>query len=507
MAVNRTLRYDDFNGGEYGNTWPDRVPPNSFTATNMVVYDNGLIGPRAGLQQFDFTGVEPDPVRGAVWRGTSPDLAVFINDTVFRYDTLTEGAESTFTGTLAAPVGAGYPVQGFEYGNNRVYVTVYDDQSYELDFVGGTVTALTGSPGGQDTCVYGERMIVVGDPTQPQRLYYSAALDFTDWPAGNFIDVGNASGALVGCWAQRGYLTLLTQNGEWWILTGVPGTGTLRRVSGGGVHPWNAHPDMAELLGSDIITHIPISADYPATFNGATVNDSMRHLRINDSAPHTGPGTVKVVRGFRPDEVLIVFPGAAGSNRAALYSQGLWTFHRFDVEISEFVVSDAQGRIFFTDGGDTGVSANWYQWYLPLDRPAFVSDTYATVGDDDDTTPVDAEITFPEHWFEEGKEFRCRSVTVDFVKYDIESTPDNEFDVEVKSLSRYSDDGTSVVSKEWTESGLSASSAGVRDRKVFRFGTDVRFGGGFQLRLHTVRGVTFQSIFVELEERQTVPRT
>ncbi len=498
-----TIIFDDFSGGEFGDIAPDKAPPNTFTATNMVLYDDGTIGPRAGLQRFAFTGVTADPVTGVVWRGTAPDLAAFIGSSVLRYDTLTEGAEAAFTGTITGT--PTQPVQGFEYGNNRVYVTVYADQSYVLDFVAGTVTALTASPGGTDTCLYGERMIVVGDDAQPQRLYYSAALDFNDWPAANFIDVGNASGALVGCWAQRGHLVILTQNGEWWVLTGVPGTGTLRRVSGGGVHPWNAYTDAWELLGSDIILGVPISADYPSTFNGATVVD-YRQLRINDSAPQLGAGTIKVVHGFRPDEAIIIFPGTAGNNRVALYSNGVWTFHTFNVEISEFAVSDRQGRIFLTDGGATTTAANWYQWYLPLDRPAFVSDTFATVGDDSDTTPVTAEITFPEQWAPEGREWRLRQVIVDFTKYDIEAAPDNEFQVEVTSLGRYAEAGSSAVTKTWTESGLQASGTGVRDRQVFNYGADVRFGGGFQLRLHTVRGVKFRTITVVLEDRKYVPR-
>jgi len=505
----RIVRYNNWGRGEYGNISPDRAPAGSFDAENMVVYESGIIGPRAGLNEFAFTGVEANPVWGIFWRGTTPDLAVGINDAVFRYDTLTPGAQDVFSGFLTGTPSGDYPAQGFEFDNRYVYFTVYGDQSYVLDFVDGTLTALTDSPGGVDTCLYGERMIVAGDTSDVGQIFYSAALDFNDWPAENFIEIGNASGAVTGVWAQRGYLTLQTQNGEWWVLTGVPGTGTLRRVSGGGVHPWTAFTDGAELIGDDTIINVPISADYPARFNGAVQDDrSWRHLRINDGNPQLGFGTVKVIHGFRADEAVVIFPGTAGNNRVGLFRNGVWTFHTFEVELSEYAISDRQGRIFFTDGGSSGVAPRFFQWYLPLDRPSTDADDFADAADPDAAGPrVVGRLAFPEDWVEDGSEQRVRQVIIDFLAYDLGDGENNTFDVYIDSLSLFGEVPKSTADPDqFVEATGLYDATGTRLRHVINFGDEVMFGGGFQLRIENITGVAFEGFTIVTEARPAVPR-
>jgi len=495
------IRYSDFSGGDYGETSPDRAPANTFSAKNMVVYNTGLIGPRAGVKSLGFSSKPTGVVMGMFWRGTNPDLAVIVGTSVYRGTVTSPGAMTTFTGALAST--PTQQVRGFEYGNKDLYITSFGDKSYVLDFVGGTLTALTGSPGGYDIALYGERMMVTGASGFLTRVYYSDAGDFTTWGATNWFDVPNSSGAATGGFAQRNQFSVMTQNGEWHALTGLPTTGTLRRVTGGGVHPWTAFADCAALLGSDQIIFVPISADYPAVFNGSTVQEK-RYLRLNDTTAQLGLTTIKVVKGFRPDEAVVLFPL---TDKGGLYRNGVWTRHTFGVDISVYATSDGQGHIHLTDGGGVASQPNFWIWSIDNSRPAFTSDTYAQPGDAS-TTPLDAEITFPEFWAEEGNEVRVRKVTVDFTKWDTGSATANGFTVTPTSHSRWeTPDGLAATAQTWSEASASSTTSGVRTRKTFLFGPESRFGGGISLKLSAVKGVAFQDIIVELDVRPKSPRS
>jgi hypothetical protein len=52
MPVDRTVVFDNFRGGEWGLLGGEKPPANSFHGKNVMVYANGLIGPRPGLKDF-----------------------------------------------------------------------------------------------------------------------------------------------------------------------------------------------------------------------------------------------------------------------------------------------------------------------------------------------------------------------------------------------------------------------------------------------------------------------
>jgi hypothetical protein len=510
-ASRHKIVYQDFKG-EYGAWAGDKIPPGTFHAKNMQVYKTGFLGPRAGLRALAYTSVPGATVRGMGWRGTTAkDLWVAFGTDVQYNDTLTIGnAFTDFSANLAST--PTHPVQGVEYGNSNSFITNFDDKSYILNHTTGTLTAIATAPGGACCALYGERMMVASTTAQPTRVYFSNAGDFTTWGAGSFFDLPASVGSVAAMFQQRNGLTILTLNGEWWVLTGVPGSTNafLRRVGGGGVHPWIMNPNAAWNLGSDEVMFVPIRADYPATFNGSYVSDTLRHLEINGGTPYTGDTDIKVIRGGKPEEAVILFPSAAPA-KAALLTNDVWTFMEFDQALSVYVASDGQGRIIFTDGANP---AKFWTWTLDLDRPAFSTDTLQARGDGSNSpltdNPVDASVLFPEYWAPDGTEIRVRAVTVDFWKYDTSGAAVDEQDVgftaTATTISRYLNQDTPSSSIGFTQSGAIASVDGIKDRHVFRFGTASEFGGGFSVGLYSVMGVAIERVIVEYESRD-VPRT
>ena len=330
------------------------------------------------------------------------------------------------------------------------------------------------------------------------RVTYSEAADYTSWPALNYFDVG-AKSSVRALFAQRGHLAIGMQDGSWWVRTGTPGaSGELRRVSGGGVHPWHFTAQAAAMLGGDQIAYVPVSSDYPALFNGATPREE-RHLGLiaTEGAGYVnGFDDIKVVRGHRPDEWLYILPVY---DRFAQYRHGVWTFHSLPAHItSAYVASDAQGRIYFCDGGAPGSPTLIYHYEVSLERPGQVGDTWARPGDDVDT-PLTASFRTPQWWHPDGHEVRVRGVIVDFESYPTGSATPNGFDVTAAVLRRYTNPGELVSGTQtW-----SATPTRDRHREHFGFGAQGR-GGGFELRFANVRGVAFRSIVavVDLWERR-----
>jgi hypothetical protein len=104
-----------------------------------------------------------------------------------------------------------------------------------------------------------------------------------------------------------------------------------------------------------------------------------------------------------------------------------------------------------------------------------------------------------------------RRVIIDFTEWDTGANVPNGFTVTPRSLSRLDDPGTSDAAGQsysafpsggW-DTGIGASQ---RRRQVFRFGTDARYGGGFQIRVSGIGGVAFQEIRVDAQIRYDVPR-
>lgn len=503
----RTQVYENWDKGEFAKLGATNAPEGSFESLNLVVYSNGFLGPRHGAKNLDVQDVRTDAggVKGLGWRGTSGADLWWIQDTlVFSIDSRTIGdtADQWATGLDQAPI---EDPQFVEYGDRFSYVTNYTDQTYKFDHIAKDLAGLTDSPGGRGIAFYGDRMCVGGTNPDLQRVWISAANDPDDWTDGEFFDVPNQSGAIMALWVQRNHLTIWAQNGEWWVVTGAAGTDSafLRRVSGGGQHPWNANANRGAALASDDILHIPISLDIPGRFNGATTS-VIDYMTINDQDAPDNITENKVLRGMRPDEGVIVFPT---TGKFGIYYNGQWTFHKFDTdtipEITQFWASDEQGQLLFADAGPGSPAPQFYTWTMnAVEHPGFETSALSRAGDDSDAY-FDAYVYFPEFWVPEGFECRIRRVLVDFQEWDCGASTPNSYSVTPRSLSRFDNpsyqDGTTLGYSAFPDDWTTGVGSTRRLRLRHLFGVNNAWGGGFQVRITDVGGLAFQSVRVDYE--------
>lgn len=488
----RAVTFAGWEGGEWGTLGPEeaaRREAQMFTGVNVVRTRDGLLSPRAGVRFLPLSAVPGGRVWGLGFNGhPGADLWVVIGADVYLADG-GAGGPIRHLGVLAATPNR--PVQGVETGVGITHITVSGDKCYEINHIEETLTPLDGSPGGDAIELWGERLAVSGRDWA--RVFFSDPVDLGAWPANNWFDVG-ARAPVRALFAQRGHLAIGMGDGSWWVRTGTPGSsGELRRVSGGGAHPWHFTAQAAAMLGGDQIAYVPVSADYPALFNGATPREE-RHLGLIGSVGSgyaNGFDDIKVVRGFRGDEWLYVLPAQA---RMAQFRHGVWTHHLLPEAVaSAFVASDAQGRVWFCDGGGPGVAAKVFTYHSNLERPAALDDTFAQPGDDTDT-PLFAAFGLPQWWSPDGHEVRVRGVIVDFETYDTGLGTPNTFTVSVAAMRRYTTQGEhQSAGQTW-----SAPTGRGRHRVHLGFGAQGR-GGGFEIRVANIVGVAFRSIVAAVD--------
>ena len=483
-----------------------RVAPRKFHALNLVAYRDGSLGPRAGLFNLAPTGTANGLVWGLGWRGTAGGDLFYVQGTAFKL--LDAGAAGNAVQSVANALGGTptRPVAWFEGPSPYTYVFSYGDGGGRLNHSTDTWSAFSSEPAAGVVCVYGERVLAGGISATPGRVFYSAALDATTWTADQFFDVGDGRGEVRGLFPQRGFLAILLSNGEWWVLTGVPGVNdVLRRVSGGGVHPWHqAEPSMA-LLGDDQIAYVPSSSGWPAMWDGARIKD-LRHLDFlgNNEVTPDSPFFVRTVKGFKPEEYAMFGGKDTGFDyrgKALLYRHGIHTFHNFDIDTDALAASDGQGKIFLTDRGAAGTPPKFYVWQINLDRPAFTSDAFAEPGDDSTSSAFDCYLEMPEVEAPPGMEIVARAVTVEATSWQHGGSFTNNITIGVDGLDRY--EGTGVVSataQSFNEAQASSSTSGTKRRITKSFAMDPF--AAVQVKLSAIRGCSIRRVVFDYE---TVP--
>lgn len=489
--------FDDFSKGEFG-TLPDtQIPDGYFHAKNMRLLRDGSLCPRPGLKSLALTGMPAGTLWGLIWQGTPfKELTIVVDDDVCTAGTSPGSAVTVVDQLDSVPTAV---VHGKEMTTGNTYLTNPGDKTYLLNtgVVTTTLTPITGSPGGGDIELYGERMLVslVFGSGIPTRVRYSEAADFTNWPTENFFDVGARSsiGALI---TQRGHLVVMLQNDEFWVVTGVPGVNaSLRRVDGANTHPWGMNADSVTILGNDEIIFLSNGTDYPSSFNGQRRFEN-RHLGLLEQTNGSSAAVAKAVKGFHKDDGLILY-----HNQFAERRNGVWSFHTVEnITLAvQMGVTDSQANIYFATAGATPVI---YAYHTALERPAFTSDSEASPGDNS-STPLDAFIELPEQWHEKGQQVRVKSVTVDFQKWSTGASATNHFDVEVSALNRYDREAsTTNTVGTFDEAGSAATTTGVKQRRTFNIG-DAGEGGGYQIAFRNIRGIAIRSVQVVFDSNPT----
>lgn len=491
----KTVTFDNFSVGEFGTYGPGRAPRGSFTARNMMRYLDGSIGPRPGMVQLSPSGLGT----GAVWGLCSPSVAT-ANNVVFGqsnhvYAFTWAGASVGSVvdcGTVASTPTA--VQQMIPYGR-KVLLANYGDKAYIVTPATPTITAYASSPAGQLVAVYGVRMIDAQTASNINRVYYSAADDFTSWPALNYFNVPTTA-ALSFVQELRSRLAIATNENEWWALSGVPGVNdTLKRTPRADLAP-ASWPDAAR--AGESAHFISQGDDWPVEFTG-TVTDQLRfrHLAAvlsatNNKAVATIPQTQTIAAVFSDNDSML------------LRHNETWTKHALGFTPARLIsatginaTSTYKNGLILTDGGGSGVTPKFYAFHPQIERPGKTADLNAQPGDGS-TTPLDAYLYTPEQNTPDGTEATVRAVHVHFKKWNTGSSSTNHFDLTVRSTRRHGSDDRDSSAREWDEAPSLTTSDAEGDRVTLMFGDQGR-GAGFQLRFDNVRGVAFGPIIVELD--------
>lgn len=509
----QVITYDDFSGGEYSEL-NQSAAANQFHGTNVLVYSNGMIGPRPGLRNITPASM-PDGFLTALetTRVANRGGVFLIGDTVYYFNLFTPADTPTAIGVLDSdPL---RPVKTLLYGSDVVYATNDDDKLYSFNISAGNIAPIADSPGGTTMEIYGERMVISGQTGNRRRVYYSDPVDFTSWPVENFFNVGDDY-QVTALQLMRQQLTIYKVFGIF-VLTGVPGVNAvLRQVSRTEGPLWDWETVVDE---DDLSWFVPVFRNNPTQFNGTgpqQIGYLKEVLQNQDEAPFVGfpmkTGMLEV-KGDKTGSTIVIAQKngvRGGTNRLVVNHNGIWTLHHTEVNISG-LMAKANTKAILTDGGGESDPASIYTMDFGLQRPPFAEDDTTQPGDNS-TTPPNASFNMPEFWSEDGQDITVCRVDVDFVKWDVGTGDDdvtNHFDVRTEALGFENNAGrqsSNTYSFDELQSASAHTLAGTPDRKIVRPGDDAKQAPGFQLFVENIRGCWIRRIKVWVETHSNTSR-
>jgi len=246
MPEQTIARVSDFTGGHWGTAGPTAAMATQWGGANMALTRRGGVAPVSAARTLPIDA-HPGRVWGMryAWGLDGYVYYVQTNGTVGyvrRFDPSDPDATTITVSDVGGLNALPSVTPDWTLSSSSLYVTIYGDTSYVINPTTPSVTALTGgsgaAPAGRTVCVYGERMLVGGISdsrfgTYKGRVVYSAAADFTDWPALNFFDVGAGDHQVRALVPMSDRCLIVLDDGQVWILSGVPGVNdSLRRFYG-----------------------------------------------------------------------------------------------------------------------------------------------------------------------------------------------------------------------------------------------------------------------------------
>lgn len=517
MPTTKMVTYKDFSGGDWGELGEFRAAPNMYSGVNVVLYTDGLLGPRAGLHENTYTGTMQGAVYGIFPIGKiGKPLAIFAGDGVY---STTEDNSNLGTVTLAATLTA-EPTEFVKAAwydpNENIYFTSPGDKTYYLNWTTDVLTDLLVTDDGTTTrgveTVYlcRDRLYAAGDGRTSgaggQKVTYSAAANFTDFASGtgggNF-EVGYFNSVRSMVESQNGLLfscleatNNLGSGVGWYALNPGTPSGTLRRVNtqaaterqgeivnaeGGNFYYWTGW--------SASSTDTP----YLVQSNGAKFDDqSFRHIRLE--------GVYRNGYYNAPDQTILYV--SSSTNEGWMRCNGAWSKVAFEVDISGAVAPTEAGDSFLLPWGATGEDVIVYELKSRTDKPTAAGG--AENPGDNSNTPINAYFYLPAYQ-SDTKEVRVRRVIVDFKKWDTShADSNNEFTVVVNTFGQHNapggtTDGTTTTSYLFSEPQTNASVDGTLDRWVARIGQQGK-AAAFQVGITGIKGIAIESITVEFDE-------
>lgn len=393
-------KWTDFSKGEAG--WMDKaaIPAGYFTGEQVMLYRDGSIGPRSGVIDLGPTGLPAGALQGIGYvhigtSGATNYVWIHKGTTIGRipvYNTtgkvLGGQAFAACAGSFAA-VPPGTAIADYvDYSPTALIIAVDADKAYVVDWTvgaNGTLTALTGSPGGAHVELFNEFLLLAGNPTFPNRVWYSAPGNFNSWPAGNFFDIsggltGTASPVITCLRRLRDMILIFTDIGQLFIctnLTSDPTTLQIRQFLPGDVmsgprdraivrdrvgNIWFTRRDELPFIGDQ---NYGSPTAVPVAFDGATRREYIEqagYLRQPDYSSDRLSRTAGVP-GRHQSSVVLTDQAA----RALIWRNGTWSRHRLPAMDGGIVGNGIRGEMFLMDAAHTTV----YAWLFEFDRPPY----------------------------------------------------------------------------------------------------------------------------------------
>jgi hypothetical protein len=540
------IKWDDFTGGEYGGLAPPLQKDNQWTGLNMLVYDDGRIGPRGGLysNMTEASGgiYTVDPEVSSIAHGNFLLIhhKTGVDHKIARV-ARSGGSETldTLSGALPGPWRPGVWVVT---GTDEAYLAVRESGLYKYVPSTTTITTITTTAFtagvGDGVAVYRDRMFCPEFETNILR--YSVAQDYTDWAtaAGDGLDSGSVQVGddtpIVWLGTVGDSLWIMKQNQEIWVYSGFPERESLRILHPKRGEPVNAVVDSplqytvlrsGEVFGADI-DHLP----YATSITNQGVQDLkfwVGKMRTEFGADFDGTGSTA---GSTPTEefdgVVVTFGDQARTRSYTwIRKNGAWTVHEFDASglgtttggASIYgVTASAAGVLWLPIISDEGSSYKIWPCYTLLseNRPGDGNFTHAWHLQGDDFTDADTSLTqcvdncyMQTSFYQDpqNRDIRIRRVLVDFLAFDTNSTDTNNFDLTVEV--RAADDGEeqTLTMTSWSEANASATADGSPRRHVSTPAGDIQTSM-FAVKLDNIRGVAIESIRVEFDIDDTPRR-
>ena len=502
--VDMALRWDDFSGGDYGSVDSPKAEPNQYRATNMVVYDSGLIGPRAGLKALVLGGTPPTHTTAPGPQG----FGVFGGNLLLVQDRIHQIPITAPTAVAQAvyPASATTPVR-FAQANNVLY-SLKSGVVYKHVGTGTTAATMpTGITFSQ--LVQWDQWLIGVDVATPYRIWFtfldSGGPNFDSWPNTNYLYVGG-NDTITALLPIFNTLYVGKASG-WWAVSGVLGIQASSRAVALGNGPKDYR--LAAATTDNRIAYWP-GEDSPAVFNGESVRVLIEHdLRQTQTVP-TSDGVIVTPTGQK-----IIMAGdataATGGTHLYVYERGKWAYHTVPFAIGGMTPQDVRygyampsGVIFVVNNPATiGTAVTIASWAHQTMRPAHLTDTWAAPIDTTATDLVSGSLELRSWYDGQGRQVRVRSVIVQFRKWASGVANSlNRINMNVTVHGQYEAGSTTGDVLQWYEPSERASATGVDDSWRANVG-EQGYGNGFTITFPKIQGIAIREVIALVDIRTT----
>jgi hypothetical protein len=498
-----TVRYADFKGGDYGVRDPAKADADTFSGHNVMPYESGLLGVRAGVKALAVTGLPVHPtVPGPLGFYAFQSSLIVVLTRPYAVP-MAGGAAVAWQPWTAPP---STPVR-FVTANNVVYSLVNGALFKHTNPTVSVPVPIT-TPAPLSHIVRWGYYFIGVDLNRPWRIWFTtvdaSGANFDSWGVNSYIDIGNQEPVTA---LNPIYNTLFVgKQSGWSAVSGVLGTLASVREVAVGLGPID--PRTTTVTTDNRILYWP-KESAPAFFNGerVRVEEPLTDDPVNTSFPCDGVIVTPTSR-----RLLMCAKTPAGHTHVLTYADNAWTHQHFERAVAGLVPADVRDGMQMpedviyvafapTTVGDACVLGAYHH---QLNRPGHATDQYASPFDVAFTAPpnlVAGYVSFPSYWEPIGRQVKVRSIIVQFRKWPSGvAETSNEMTLRLDAAGRYGGGDTQGRRHEWIEPCERSPLGGADDSWRVNVG-EQGYGNGFRLSFPKIVGVAIREVVVLCDVR------